>query len=142
MNTPWSQIRHFEPKEFGPEPGRVDPLLIARMDIARELVGRRFDIHVSFAVSGHSPKSAHYLGEALDGHFTGASRPELFLEELRALRACGFLGIGFYPEWSPRPGWHADVMDRGDGRRVEWVRINGSYIYTPGIIENTINKYA
>jgi hypothetical protein len=76
-------------------------------------------IHVAHAVTGHAPRSYHSLGRAVDFHFgPGAS----LAEELEALLAAGFTGIGCYP------GWAAPRMARGQPPPpMFWMRLHGVY---------------
>ncbi len=148
MKIPWSQIRHFSQAEFGggKHDKQLNPGLVIRLDVARHIVGRPFDVHVAFARSGHSKGSAHYKGMAVDGHFSAAPDTDAlsaFEAEYDALRAAGFVGIGFYPGWGPRPGWHADVMDRkGDGSLTEWVRgQDGVYRYGKGVVRQALIQH-
>ncbi len=116
----WSLVRHFQPREWGGDPSLVDPDIVYRLDRARHLLGRPCMIHAAYAVSGHAPRSYHYLGRAVDFHFgPGAT----MAEELEALLAAGFIGIGCYPGWAPRPGWHADNRPRP----LFWMRTHGVY---------------
>lgn len=116
----WSLVRFFQPREWGNDPARVDPDIVYRLDRARRLVGRPCMIHAAYAVSGHEPRSYHYLGRAVDFHFGPDGGAD---EELEALLAAGFTGIGYYPNWSPRPGWHADNRPRP----LFWMRQRGVY---------------
>ncbi len=116
----WALVRHFQPREWGGDPSLVDPDIVYRLDRARHLLGRPCMIHVAHAVTGHAPRSYHSLGRAVDFHFgPGAS----LAEELEALLAAGFTGIGCYPGWAPRPGWHADNRRRP----MFWMRLHGVY---------------
>jgi len=71
---------------------------------------------------GHS---YHYTGQAVDFHFQEGLSPK---EEFAAVCAMPeFMGIGYYPLWGPRPGWHVDM--RSKRVRLYWCRNNSFYHY-------------
>lgn len=126
MSRDWSRIRSFRADEWGKDPERVDFRLVEILDEVRCDAGVPIHIHVAWDDGGHSSKSQHYLGKAVDFHFGDGLT---HLEEL-ALLSCQpeIRGLGFYPGWRPRPGWHADL--RADPKRLLWVRSpEGSYFY-------------
>ena len=86
----------------------MHPDVIYLMDAMREYAGIPCIIHEAYAASGHSPKSYHYKGLAIDFHFEGLSLLEQFLISQRF--AWG--GIGLYPFWA-RPGLHVDMRPLG-----------------------------
>jgi hypothetical protein len=124
----WEQIKYFQPREWGKDPGKAAPALVLALDRAREMARCPIIIHVCWDTDGHSERSYHYTGQAVDFHF--ADQPGMScIREFAVLAAQPELGaIGFYPGWEPRPGWHVDLRDWTDGR-LYWSRTNGIYKY-------------
>lgn len=126
----FSGIRHFSPVEWGSSPWKVSPELVKRMDAVRDASGIPIHIHVAYDPTGHSPDSRHHithdrpLADAVDFHFAEGMTP---LEEFALLARFHFGGLGWYPDWSPRPGWHVDL--REDFPAVVWVGQGGAYRY-------------
>ena len=122
----WDNIQYFKHSEWREDPKKASPILVYAVDNARNICGVPIIIHVCWDDSGHSEKSYHYTGQAADLHFGPGLTP---LQEFAALSAQPEIGaIGYYPEWSPRPGWHVDVRNWSDGR-LYWVQVNGVYYY-------------
>jgi hypothetical protein len=122
MAGDWSAIRHFVPEEWG-EWRKLDWGLVVLLDQIREEAGCQIVIHEAWAASGHSPKSYHYTGQAVDFSFRGLSGPEQYCL-LSGFRRIG--GIGYYPRWI-HPGWHVDLRN-GLGR-LQWVHSEAGYRY-------------
>ncbi|MFP3910391.1 MAG: hypothetical protein ACLFVX_11115, partial [Archaeoglobaceae archaeon] len=55
-----------------------------------------------------------YSGQAVDFYFgSGLS----VIEEFLLINSfAGLGGIGYYPHWTPRPGWHIDLRDYDEGK--------------------------
>jgi uncharacterized protein YcbK (DUF882 family) len=118
-------VRHFAPSEFRDDPARVAPALVHLLDDVREAAGVPVHVHCAWQDGGHSAGSRHYTGQAVDFHFgPGLTHLEEFAL-LAGFREIG--GLGFYPEWRPRPGWHVDL--RQSAPRLFWVRLDGRYDY-------------
>lgn len=128
--------KHFARSEWRKNPDLVDASLIDKLDAARDLAGLPIHIHVAWDNDGHSPNSYHYRGEAVDFHFT----PGLpHSRELEILETVGFGGIGFYPEWRPRPGFHVDIRT---GKLARWIRAKGVYRYmTPAELAREVGEH-
>lgn len=128
--------KFFARSEWRKDPNRVDARLIDKLDAVREMAGLPIHIHVAWDNDGHSPNSYHYRGEAVDFHFA----PGLdHSRELEILETVGLGGIGFYPNWSPRPGWHADIRQ---GRQARWIRVKGVYRFmTPAELAGEVEGY-
>lgn len=124
---PWFWHREFEDPMPLEEPDSglyMQPEFMDMLERLRRSVGRIL-IHTAarggFAAGGHEIGSAHYLGLAADFHCPDSTSSTV----ARAIRAAGFNGVGFYPEWAPMPGFHVDLADRTAG----WTRWKGEYIY-------------
>ena len=133
----WSTVRHFRRAEWRHDPDRVCPELVRLLDEVRDAAGVPVIIHCAWAEGGHAPKSYHYRGLAVDFHF-GAARDGYLTHTseyvlLAAFRDIG--GLGFYPQWAPRPGWHVDLRPPSPaGARLEWTCVDNRYTYGPGTI--------
>lgn len=120
----WKDIVHFAPSEWPDDPNRVAPDLVRLMDAVRSEAGVPIHIHAAWSLSGHGAGSLHGQGRAVDFHFAPGLEPAA---EFALLAAFGFGGIGLYPEWRPRHGWHVDL--RPGKTRLFWVRSDGRYRY-------------
>jgi hypothetical protein len=126
MIKDWSAIRYFSKDEWEPGADRTSAKLVEQCDKIRHITGVPMIIHCGWADGGHSTKSYHYTGMAVDFHFQQGKLSQL--EQFMAIcQVGGFGGIGFYPEWKPCPGWHLDLRPVKD--RLFWVRENSHYIY-------------
>lgn len=122
----WSAIRYFERNEWRQAPDFADGSLVFAMDRVRHAAGVPCYIHECYATEGHATDSYHYVGQAVDLHFGVGLTP---LQEFLCLAGQPTIGgIGFYPYWSPRPGWHVDVRHWKTGRTY-WVRGEHGYFY-------------
>ena len=107
-------MRYFKKSEFVKDPDRLHPKIMPLMDDLRHLAGVPIHIHVAWNDGGHSKKSYHYKGMAVDFHFgkgKGILNPRKLtpLEQFGAIRSIPeFCGIGYYPWWNA-PGWHVDI---------------------------------
>lgn len=125
----WNSIRHFKAAEFGKNWHLLDFDLVVLIDRMRELVGCPIHINCAWADDGHSKKSQHYLGRAIDCFIGGIS----LLDAFQAAEEIGFKGIGVYPHWR-NPGLHLDIRE---GKQIRWVQnADGEYEYlsSQGII--------
>jgi uncharacterized protein YcbK (DUF882 family) len=138
MNWPY---QHFRPSEFGAGVENIDPALFLLLDMIRARAGVPVHIHPpAFTQSGHSTKSQHYLGKAADFHFgpglTHEQEMQILIDCLAEMGITG--GLGFYPHWSPRPGWHIDVRDSGP---VRWFRDeNDKYHYGFSVMQGATRR--
>lgn len=133
--------KHFRPSEFGAGVENIDPALLFLLDLIREKAGVPVHIHApAFTRSGHATKSQHYLGKAADFHFgdglTHEQERAVIEECLAEMGITG--GLGFYPFWRPRPGWHVDVRDSGP---VRWFRgENNQYHYGQDALRGAVGR--
>lgn len=103
----WERVRYFKRDEWPKDPDKVSPNLVLAMDRLREVAGVPILIHVAWEESGHASQSYHYKGQAVDFHFAPGLTHQ---EEYQRIADLGlFGGVGFYPHWGPRPGWHVDL---------------------------------
>lgn len=115
---------YFTSDENWGDPDKIKPELLFALLRIRTHVGYPFHVHEGYAKSGHSPSSQHYVGAAVDGHFSGISFKQAILRVEEAIEPFdSVLGLGLYPLWS-NPGFHIDVR----GHRARWGRINGIYV--------------
>lgn len=137
----WSKVRHFLPWEFGDQHAQanVSPHLVATLDDLRDAVGVPVHIHVAWVPmtsTQHAPWSLHKRGLAVDMHMGMGMAKSLHLsplsplsplEQFVAISTLPFSGIGYYPHWSPCPGWHLDLRP---GQKTLWTcPTHGRYHY-------------
>jgi hypothetical protein len=127
----WEMLeKYFSPDEFGEgaEEGMDDGFLASLYQF-RVAMDNPILIHNNggYGTEGHSPKSYHYKGRAIDFHFKHRHNVSLRKFVVTALR-CGLYGIGMYPLWSPKPGgFHLD--NRPGGMFNIWSK-NDKGLYT------------
>lgn len=132
MGTDWTKVKNFTQKEFRYDPEKVAPELVYLLDDFRALLGQRVYINVAWSSSGHSPKSFHYTGMAVDFH----CKEENYLDQYALLREFHQLrGVGFYPEWAI-PGWHVDLRTEP----LQWIFRNNAYHYGHRQIADAIRE--
>jgi len=120
----WFSIKHFSPLENWGDPFCMSRRLLYLLDAWRDFIECPVVVHCGFEEKGHSEKSQHYLGNAVDLHVVGMSLLYAYL----SVERFGFTGIGVYPYWSS-PGLHLDVRPLGElvsGARW-WRDGNGAY---------------
>jgi len=154
--TIWDKLQHFSRNENWGEPNRVSPLLLLTLEALREWTGWPIVIHCAYATSGHSPRSFHYQGLAVDFHFeTGVPYPRQIDYVLGFLDNSGFgvlagelararwfnfgqmCGLGIYPDWEC-PGFHLDVRNYP----ARWGRIGDKYVSFEEALEYARRKFA
>jgi len=128
----WEMMgEYFTHDEFGDgaEEGMDDGFLASLYQF-RVAMDNPMYIHNNggFSTKGHSPKSYHYQGRAIDFHFKHKNSISLRKLIVVAVK-CGLYGIGLYPHWSPKPGgFHLD--NRSGGMFNVWTRNEeGKYTY-------------
>ena len=124
MALDWSKIEFFKREEWVTDPDKVHPDVVYLMDEMRKVAGRPIIIHVAWEPAGHVEGSAHYLGLAVDFHFSGWP----LLDQWLFVERFPWEGIGVYPHWNT-PGLHVDLYRNKpfrDGRRW-WRDVKGKY---------------
>lgn len=106
---------------------KLDIVLVEGMEAYERYLQAHFPgssivVHNDWATDGHIKKSEHYLGKACDFHVEGVSTWQAWLALERFPQ---FRGIGYYPDWKPVPGFHADT--RETPYRERWVRNGAAY---------------
>lgn len=132
----WELIEYFSPDENWGDPDKVSGLLLLTIDAVRKVYGEdpsfhSFVVHNAYATSGHTTRSQHYHGKALDFHIRDKFHPpDHFRTQftklklaLEGLQIYNYVGLGVYPDWSI-PGFHLDVR----GNKARWGRVNGEYV--------------
>lgn len=127
----WEMLsKYFSPDEFGDgaEEGMDDAFLLSLYQFRTAMDNPMYpNPNGGFATTGHSPKSYHYQGRAVDFRFKHRRNISLRKYVVVAVR-CGLYGIGMYPHWNPKPGgYHLD--NRSGGMFNVWSR-NSSGMYT------------
>jgi hypothetical protein len=122
----YAELRHFAREEWRKDPAKASPDILLASDQIRGALGVPCVIHVCWDDGGHADQSYHYTGQAVDAHFVDQGQSHL--QELLAILSVPTVGgVGFYPDWFPRPGWHWDV--RSTVPRLFWARRGGKYHY-------------
>ena len=129
----WKAIKeYFSPDELGKNSydGMQDEFLLSLYRF-RVAIGIPMIIHVGggFAVKGHSTKSMHYRGRAVDFHFGGNTNISVRRAIVTAINS-GLFGIGIYPEWKPKLGFHLD--SRSPYKFNVWKKEGSKYLYLFG----------
>lgn len=122
-NKMWDHLKHFNRNEKWGDPDRINGLLLLTLDKLREMINRPFVIHNAYSLSGHSEKSQHYIGNAVDFHIENADfrlACNTMITCLSDLQIAHKVGLGIYPDWNC-PGFHLDVR----GTMARWGRIDG-----------------
>lgn len=124
-------MRYFKPSEFHGWYDQLAPCLKTGLDMLRERWGK--PIHVS-------PVGAVAVGRHLGPDNTSQHNVDKWgvvracdimpegihtTHDARRFRQlaidCGFTGIGFYPEWRPRAGFHVDCrINVEEGYVAQW----------------------
>lgn len=132
----WNDLRYFKKEEWGKDPDKVTWKLVVAIDALRSKLGVPIHIHCAWDQKGHAANSQHYLGNAVDLHINEKFTP---LEEYRMILTLGCVGgVGWYPDWKPRPGWHIDIRDTP----TRWYQKNGRYIYGELSLMQALQDYS
>lgn len=131
----WGKIKHFNPNEKWGDKNKINGLLLLLLDrITEEIKNYSWQkykkiapciIHCGYKTSGHSPKSQHYKGNAVDFHFENISPKEAYniiLQVLKDHQIDNYVGLGVYPDWY-KPGFHLDIR----GYKARWSEVIGKY---------------
>ena len=120
-------VIHFKETENWGKPSAMNGFILLLIDKIRELTGMVMIIHNGYATKGHTDKSQHYKGNAVDFHFD-TDKPyteqiQLMLSALRILQVEDRVGFGIYPQWDKK-GFHLDCR----GEYARWGYVNGEYV--------------
>lgn len=103
----WKYLSNFSKDENWGDWTKMKARTMFGLQALREFLGCPLYILNAHATSGHTTKSLHYVGAALDLHCK--SRHKLLDFYLMAERMNFWGGIGVYPHWFPHPGIHIDT---------------------------------
>jgi len=109
----WKEMSFFNKEENWGSPESMDYRLLWLLDNIRKEIGKAFIVHCGFETSGHSQKSFHKEGMAVDLHVRGIGLYTAW-ELLDKMWWIG--GVGIYPYWN-KPGFHLDI-----GPRRRWCK--------------------
>ena len=127
----WEMISdYFSPQDFGEDAyENVQDSFLRSIYKFRVAIDNPMIIHPNggYTTYGHSKRSYHYRGRAIDFHFIH-KHVNLRRIIITAIR-CGLYGIGIYPYWRPRPGgFHLD--NRHPSKFEVWYRTKDNiYVY-------------
>jgi hypothetical protein len=106
--------------------------LLVMLDVTRHMYNRRIEISPAIGAMGRrlgqsaSQHNVDRWGEvrAVDIMPDGIITREDAYSFFQLAVSVGFKGIGFYPHWSPSPGFHLDVRESNrPGKPALWGRI-------------------
>jgi len=126
MSDIFLQLDNFTPYENWGDASKVNGTLLLLLQEIRAYVGKSFVIHNAYEKGGHSEKSQHYIGNAVDFHIEGISflnAIEEIEEAIRFYQVEDHIGLGIYPDWY-NPGFHLDVR----GTKARWGRVGSTYV--------------
>lgn len=136
----WNNIKYFSPHENWGDWTKIYKKLIYTLDKFREYLGKPIIINCGYSTTGHTSKSFHYKGMAVDIHIKNMHVVDQFLA---AERFDEFNGIGLYPNWH-NPGLHLDIRPKTAKKNYDarWLGIikNGKMTYVSLSWKNII-KY-
>jgi hypothetical protein len=114
------KLKHFKDIEFGGFVESMSITTLLKLDSLRKNWG--FPIQVSPAVgstarwSGEDDNSRHNVDKwgksyAIDVMPSGIYSKDDVTNFIKVAKRCGFDGIGFYPHWNPKAGFHIDERE-------------------------------
>ena len=122
-------LDHFDPSGFSGWFDLVDPGVLVRLDVLRELWRAPISISQDDRAVGRNDgdsESRHNVDKwgavfAVDVFPSGIRNRKDAERFILLAKSVGFNGIGFYPKWR-RPGFHLDRRDDAArwGGRYEW----------------------
>jgi len=121
MKSIWNELKYFSRNENWGDPDKINPKLLILLDNFREYLGVPIHINCGYSTSGHTSKSQHYLGNAVDVNF---KHKISLLDAYLAAERFNFTGIGVYPHWHT-PGLHLDVRSLQENEAAaRWMAIS------------------
>jgi len=145
LSTPKSKIKWFSPEEFQGWWEHLNDDLICKLDTLRDLYGQMIVISPvegavgRMAAGSRSQHNFEYWNEvrAVDV-MPVYDRTHTMADFYYLARDVGFMGIGVYPLWRPRPGFHLDVRD---DYFVTWytTKENGEQVYNYNTFDEIFN---
>ena len=120
----WDVIEGFSLNEKWGDPYKVNGLTLLLLSAVRKSI-RYYDpnayivVHAGYATDGHTAKSQHYRGNAVDFHIVTEIPYDIVVGYLLAifkeLQVSDKIGFGIYPDWNS-PGFHIDTR----GELARW----------------------
>lgn len=114
----WLKYPELNPNAFGTID--MDEVIVSLLHNFFKQFGNVI-IHNAYELEGHAQSGYHPKKMAIDFHPIDSS----YRDQFRWLISNGVGGVGYYPEWKPKPGWHIDSR----GVLTVWKRQYGAYIY-------------
>lgn len=110
LNSVFDYTKHFGKQEKWGDYRKMFAPLVFALDFVREDIGLPIYVHCGFELKGHSPRSYHHIGRAVDFHFGGSiplsiTLPKLIGSLSKIDMPCG---IGVYPCWNSQ-GFHLEA---------------------------------
>ena len=138
------KLHFFKDEEFRGQIDMIDPRLLVLLDTLRLITG------IPIAVSQHPEAIGRTTGTswhnyklhgaiyAIDVMPIGQWDPG---DIIQIATMIGFTGIGYYPDWNPRPGLHLDTRTNEEPEYPAlWggIKVDGVQVYTS--IERALNR--
>ena len=127
MKPFWNTIKHFTPNEMEDPTGEnMNEEFMILFEAMRVELDCPIRVYQGFGLKGHSKKSYHGShdgsGRAADWTPLGKNIVECLPIVIKY-----FNGIGIYPYWKPKAGFH---IDNRDTEKIMWIRdISKKYHY-------------
>jgi len=120
----WDKLRYFNESENWGDAKKINGALLLVADELRHNIDRPIIILNAYSVDGHSDKSQHYTGNAIDFRISGMPFFDAYrktIEILKGLQILDRVGFGVYPDTK---FFHLDLR----GEKARWSRIDGEYL--------------
>ncbi len=122
----WTRLKYFNKNENWGNPDEMNGLLLITLDEIRDRCNNPIVVHCAYKQTGHSEKSKHYTGDAVDFHVCNMSLRDTYniiIEVLENFQIVDKTGLGIYLDWNSQ-GFHLDLRPQ----RGRWGRIEGEYV--------------
>lgn len=136
----YNRLQHFSKQEAWGDHRKMNGSLLRLLDRitdkAKKYAWENYKevayciVHCGYDTEGHTENSRHYVGCAVDFHFTSITPMEAYeiiIQILKEEQMINHSGLGVYPDWH-HPGFHLDIRDPDDWRPDRWAQVTGKYV--------------